>query len=154
MRASDGGESPEPLASEGTSFTQLKSLLAGPIGIQIVELVDYSALQRQVLRVTSQVLRKGKLLFEDKLIVENALNLWVGCLLHRSNLFAEFLAPRDPELKADELLLAGLLHCPYETVREQFKQSLSALCSRVRVDDEPERPSPLESTLKLLSQNF
>lgn len=107
-----------------------------------------------MLRVTSQVLRKDKLLFEDKLIVENALNLWVGCLLHRSDLFAEFLEPRDPELKADELLLAGLLFCPYETVREEFKQSLSALCSRVRAGGEPGRPSPLESTLRLLSSNF
>lgn len=47
VRASDGGESPEPDATcEGTSFRQLQSLLAGPIGIEIVELVDYSALQR------------------------------------------------------------------------------------------------------------
>ena len=155
VRASDGGEPHDAeTAGEGSSFRQLQSLLEGPMGIEIAEMVDYSALQRQVLRVTSQVLKKGKLLFEDRLIVENALNLWVGCLLHRSDLFQEFVEPRDQDLASDELLLTGLLYCPYETVREEFKQSLSALCLRVRPVSEPGRVSPLDCTLKLLSSNF
>ena len=88
------------------------------MGIEIVELVDYSALQRQILQVATQVLKKEKLIFEDKLIVENALNLWVGCLLHRSDLFQEFIEPNDySNIKADEFILTGLLYCPYETVR-------------------------------------
>ena len=60
------------------------------MGLEIVESVDYSALQQKALCVTSQVLKKKKLIFEDKLIVDNALNLWVGCLLHRDDLFHEF----------------------------------------------------------------
>lgn len=56
-READLGE-PEDVDAprEGASFKQLQSLLDGPTGIEIVELVDYSALQRQVLRLTSQVL--------------------------------------------------------------------------------------------------
>ena len=47
VRAGEGGEQPEAEASgEGASFKQLQSLLEGPMGIEIVELVDYSALQR------------------------------------------------------------------------------------------------------------
>lgn len=30
------------------------------------------------------------MIFEDKLIIENALSLWVGCVLHRNELFNEF----------------------------------------------------------------
>ena len=100
------------------------------------------------------MLKKEKLLFEDRLIVEYALNLWVGCLLHHSDLFQEFMEPRDPELNPNELLLAGLLYCPYETVREEFKQSLSALCNKVRPAGTPGKASPLDCTLKLLSSNF
>lgn len=48
----------EAVVQEGSSFKQLQNLLAGPTGLEIVELVDYSALQRQVLRLTSQVLQK------------------------------------------------------------------------------------------------
>jgi hypothetical protein len=62
-----------------------------------------------VLTVATQALKKGKLLFEDKLIIENALNLWVGCLLHRKELFQEFLQPADAGPTAEEFLLAGLL---------------------------------------------
>jgi ubiquitin carboxyl-terminal hydrolase 34 len=153
VRAGEGGEASQEaeVPAEGSSFQQLRSLLEGPMGVEIVDLVDYSTLQRQVLRVTSQVLKKDKLLFEDRLIVESALNLWVGCLLHRGDLFQEFVEPEDPDVDPAELLLAGLLYCPYETVREGFRQSFSALCSRVRPGD---GPSPLDWTLRLLSRNF
>jgi hypothetical protein len=35
-----------PTLEEGSSFKQLKALLQGPAGVAVVELVDYSALQR------------------------------------------------------------------------------------------------------------
>ena len=30
------------------------------------------------------------MIFEDKLIIENALSLWVGCVLHKNELFNDF----------------------------------------------------------------
>ena len=63
--------------------------------MEFVESVDYSLLQRKVLSITSEVLKKQVLVFEDKLIVNNALNLWVGCLLHRGDLLKEFVEPTD-----------------------------------------------------------
>ena len=152
VRTEEGESSEVRPPAEGSSFKQLQGLLAGPVGVEIVELVDYPALQRQVLLVTSQVLKKDKLRFEDKLIIENALSLWVGCLLHRNELFAEFAKPADSALKPEEFLLTGLLYCPYETVREDFKQSLSALCSKDR--NGQAGPNPLDFTLQLLSSNF
>lgn len=83
--------------------------------------MDYSALQRQLLRLVSHVLKKPKLIFEDKLILEHALNLWSGCLLHRGDLFDEFVKPIDSDVVTGEFVLAGLLYCPYETVREEFR---------------------------------
>jgi hypothetical protein len=106
-REGDQGELQDlPAAEEAASFKQLQALLAGPTGLEIVELVDYSALQHQVLRLTSQVLKKPKLIFEDKLIIEHALNLWVGCLLHRRDLFHEFVEPMDPEIDTNEFVLS------------------------------------------------
>jgi hypothetical protein len=102
----------------GLSSGQSQLLLGDQIAQEIDALVDYSALQQKVLSVTSQVLRKSKLVFEDKLIVENALNLWVCVLLHRGDLFREFAEPLDQAVKSDEFLLEGLLYCPYKTVRE------------------------------------
>jgi hypothetical protein len=49
-RAGDAIETAEGNNSEeGASFKQLRTLLEGPAGVEIVELVDYSALQRQVI---------------------------------------------------------------------------------------------------------
>ena len=155
MKEGDQGELQDSSAAgEATSFKQLQALLAGPTGLEIVELVDYSALQRQVLRLTSQVLKKPKLIFEDKLIIEHALNLWVGCLLHRSDLFHEFVEPMDPEVDTNEFVLSGLLYCPYETVREEFRQSLAALCCMAPDRKHPGQRTPLDFILKLLSVNF
>lgn len=59
-------------------------------------------------------------MFEDKLIIENALNLWTCCLLNHEELFTEFIESKDSEVKVDEFILSGLLFCPYESVREEF----------------------------------
>ena len=155
VRENDPGEPVSAAAEvgEGDSFKQLQKLLEGPMGLEITDAVDYRALQRKVLGVTSQVLKKEKLIFEDKLIVENALNLWVGCLLHRDDLFQEFAESKDLQVTADDFVLMGLLYCRYETVREEFKQSLGALCGKPR-SAEPGSQPPLDVILKLLSANF
>lgn len=57
-------------------------------------------------------------------------------------------------MKPDEFLLTGLLYCPYETVREEFKQSFGALCRQGRGVDSSAQESPLDFVLGLLSQNF
>jgi hypothetical protein len=44
--------------------------------------------------------------FEDKLIIENALSLWVGCILHKNELLTDFYA-----IKSDDFILQGLLFC-------------------------------------------
>ena len=114
----------------GESFKQLAKLLEGPLGMEVLDSVDYPALQTKVLGVIQQVLLKDALIFEDKLILNNALNLWVGCLLHKSGLIKAFVQSEGQEVNAEDLVLAGLLRCPYETVREEFKESLGALCRR------------------------
>jgi hypothetical protein len=44
----------------------------------------------KILTLISQVLAKDNMIFEDKLIVENALSLLVGCLLHKPELLNDF----------------------------------------------------------------
>jgi hypothetical protein len=116
--------------------------------------VDYSAIQRQVLRLVSQVLKKPKLIFEDKLILEHALNLWSGCLLHSGGLFDEFVKPIDADIDTNQFVLSGLLYCRYETVREEFRQCLAAICRRAPDQTQLEKTKPLDFILKLLSVNF
>lgn len=90
------------------------------------------------------------MIFEDKLIVEYALSLWVGCLLHQEDLFEKF-TQADGEVKPDEFLLAGLLYCPYESVREEFKGTCAAICSKAH---HSKKVDPLGYILKLLTSNF
>jgi len=65
------------------------------------------------------------MIFEDKLIIENALSLWVGCILHNNSLFNDFYTfkgEEDSKIKTcDDFVLNGLLFCSQEKVREEFK---------------------------------
>lgn len=154
MREGDTQQNQQPEdLQEGSSFKQLQKLLQGPVGLEIVDSVDYPALQTQVVTVASKLLKKNTLAFEDRLIVENALYLWVGCLLHREELFGEFVDSARLGVSSEEFLLSGLLYCPYESVREEFRGSLSALCKK-RKSTTVESVEPLAHTLKLLASNF
>jgi len=55
---------------------------------------------------------------------------------------------------SEDFVLLGLLYCPYENVREEFRQSLGALCHQLRDQSEKDKTSPLDYLLKLLSSNF
>ena len=59
------------------------------------------------------------MIFEDKLIVENTLNLMVGCILHKNELLNDFYSFENPE----QFVIGGLLDCAHERIREDFKSS-------------------------------
>lgn len=98
------------------------------------------------------------MIFEDKLIIENALSLWVGCILHHNDLFVDFRSFSTGSIqKVDDLILQGLLFCPYEKVREEFKQSLSLICQKLsnsKSSNLKGENSPLRYFLHLLSDHF
>ena len=73
-------------------------------------------------------------LLEEKLIVENALNLWMACLIFEPHLFDEFRAGSNfgPSIdSADDFILVGLLTCPIEKVRSSFRHVLYSLAKRL-----------------------
>lgn len=132
-------------------FAELQKLLTGDIGESIISQINYKQLQQKILTLISQVLsnsRTSSLTFEDKLIVENALSLWVGCLLHNNSLLNDFYA-----FNAEDFILQGLLFCNSEKVREEFKQSLSSL-SKGLGRAESTQVTPLNFLLKLLTGKF
>src|SRR4051812_32237115 len=102
------------------------------------------------------------MIFEDKLIIENALSLWVGCVLHRNELFNEFYnfkgAEEDKIKNCDSLILHGLLFCPYEKVRDEFRQSLSSISLKLSGTSFKQSNQlvidPLKYLLRLLSENI
>lgn len=63
---------------------------------------------------------RNDMTFEEKLIVENALSLWVGCILHKTQLFNDFYS-----INPDNFIMKGLLFCQQDKIREEFKISLS-----------------------------
>jgi hypothetical protein len=44
----------------------------------------------KIQNIVSQIIAKETLILEDKLIIENALSLLVGCILHKNDLLSDF----------------------------------------------------------------
>lgn len=110
---------------------QLQDLMMGTISEHIISKIDYKALLHKILTLISQVLSKREaMIFEDKLIVENTLSLMLGCILHKNDLLNEFYSIQQP-LKSDEFVLSGLLQCPHERIREEFKSTFACLARKL-----------------------
>jgi len=122
----DGGSN----AGEGSRFKELQKLMEGGVGSRIVEGIDHRALQKQVLSLISKTLQKEVQIFEDRLIIENALSLWVGCLLHKKELINDFLADQIEGCTHEDLILRGLLYSKEDKIREDFRINLSHLAHK------------------------
>lgn len=132
------------------SLDHIKALLENQIGIDILHKTDYKTLQSKLLELVSHTLLKdpNSLFFEDKLIVENSLNLMLGCLLYKNDLFNDFLAFKGlSQIKVvDDFILHGLLFCQEEKIREYFKHFLLLLSRNLN--------EALSLNLRLLSSKF
>src|SRR5690349_2923765 len=115
--------------------------MAGPIGEDIISQIDYQQLMQKILSIISQILGKPTMILEDKLIIENALSLLVGCVLHKNELLNDLYKFTSPTIKdCDTLVLTGLLFCPHEKIREEFNQSLSCLAMKIVHQDKGVEP--------------
>ena len=89
---------------------------------------------------------------EEKLIVDNALNLWMACSIYEPRLFDTFRAEQEfgPNIKtADDFVLYGLLLCPIEKVRTSFQYALLSIAKKLNSDH-----NPTGYLLQLCSVNF
>ena len=107
-------------------------------------------LQQKILKLIAQVLEADRqdMTFEEKLIVENALSLWVGCILHKTELLNDFYSTNS-----DDFLMRGLLFCQQDKIRDEFKVSLSLLSQKLLVGKEL-KEVPLTYLLRLLTSRF
>ena len=69
-------------------------------------------------------------MLEEKLIVDNALNLWMACVIFEPRLFDSFRAGKEIG-SADDFILYGLLLCPIEKIRQSFSHVFSCIANRL-----------------------
>ena len=80
--------------------------------------------------------------------MQNALSLWVGCLNYEPTLLVQMKTFE----KIDELIIGGLLYCPEEKMREDFKTSLLMLATKHKQIGEEE--GALGYLMRVLSSKF
>jgi hypothetical protein len=102
------------------------------------------------------VLDKNEITMEDKMIVQNSLNLWVGCIMHNNSLLEEFYQYKTSSFSsvkdAETFIVSGLYCFRAFKVREYFQQSLECLAATVKGDGV--KTLPLVMILKSLLNHF
>lgn len=101
----------------------MMKLFSGLIASEFLDLIDFTSLQSKLLSLISDIVKKDTHSFEEKNIVSNSLNLWIGCILYQPELFLDFLTYNHIE----EITMSGILYCPAEKIREDFKFTLLEL---------------------------
>lgn len=118
--------------------------------MSILHDTDYTKLLQKLLELVSHSISKDpkSIFFEDKLIVENSLNLMLGIILYNKELFKTFLDFKgtDKIKTANDFILHGVLFCSEEKIRENFKVFLLHLS--IEISD------AMSLSLTLLSANF
>jgi len=66
-------------------------LFSGVLASDFLDLLDFNNLQLKLLRLISDLVEKDTHSYEEKNIVSNSLNLWIGCILYKQELFIDFL---------------------------------------------------------------
>jgi len=103
----------------------------------------------------SCIIQRDQFTLEDKNIVENAMALWTGCILHKPALFKEFTAWNNTDQESNikdtqDFILGGLLRCTEEKVRLDFANTFKSLSIHFSSGDN----SVLVFLLGLLAKNF
>lgn len=64
---------------------------------------------------------------EDKIIIENAITIWVGASLYKPELFDDFRSFNQDGQTAEDFILSGLVFCQEDKTRQDFCAGILAL---------------------------
>ena len=149
VRKSSRMEEGEESKDEQDTFA---TLMLTPEGQEIMLDTDFAQLFDKLLQITSTTLSKTTLIFEDKVILHNAVTMLVGILMFKPELYARFTSYQNAGSaisNSEQLVLAGLL-CSEEKVRHDFARSLESLA----VNLNSQESNPLHFLLGVQARNF
>ena len=141
-------------SSLGADFT-LQELMHKVFGAEVLASIDFTLLCNHLIKTVTQILERNQFTVDEKVIVENTLALWTGCVLHQNSLFGEFMNWKNTEegskiKDTKDFLLAGLLLCPEEKIRMDFANTFTALSNHQEIGE----IGALTFLLTILAQNF
>lgn len=126
----------------------------GTTSQEIILNTDFDSLVNKLLELSSALIVSLNFSIEHKVIVENALSLIVGAILNRPELLqhlVEFKSKTTPQIESGkDFIIQGLLICTEDKIRQDFKNSLNALCQNLFKDDQ----NALAFVLNSLANNF
>ena len=96
-----------------------------PEGQEIMLDTNFEELFDKLLQIIATLLSKTTLIFEDKVIIHNAVTMLIGIMMFKPELYAKFTSFQNAGSSisnTEQLVLAGIL-CSEEKVRSDFARS-------------------------------
>lgn len=109
----------------------------------IMKSIDFGELISKLIAIIGMTINQNEYESEDKNIIDCAIELWVGCLMHKNELMQ---AVYDAPVSVEEFTVKGLTFSKSLLVRKIFLGAIEQVCLKVIF---PER-KPLPFFLNLL----
>ena len=131
-----------------------KLMKEGNAAEEIILNTDFEALSVKLLELIAAMSSSQNITAEHKVVVEASLGLVVAAMINDPEMFqtlVSFKSQAVPEIASGkDLILTGLLYCPEDKIRKDFKNTLKALCQQLNKGTN----NALAFVLTLLGQNF
>lgn len=108
----------------------LKTLLEGERADQVLESIDYSMFQNEILRTALIMLRRESkyLQMAQKDLIKQAMNLWSTCIVYKPQLLEEVFSREE---LSSFLVKDGLMN-PDMMSRQVFKDAIVSICTELK----------------------
>ncbi|CDW78148.1 ubiquitin carboxyl-terminal hydrolase family protein [Stylonychia lemnae] len=126
----------------GKQFEPLINILRGELGQRILDSMNFSEFQQQILMIVKAIVCKDKIVNDDKSNVESALQLWISVILYNPELLQQIYDDFDKNNKSSivgTIIEKGLL-CNNFSVRDCIKEGFKFLYTKVNTPNLSEAP--------------
>ena len=132
----------------------VKLMQEGTTSIEVITSTKFDKLVEKLLEIISVMVACDSYTIEHKKIVEDALALVIASILNKPELLQiliDFDSKLVPDIKSGkDLILRGLLMCPEDKIRQDFKNSLNAVALILTKNPH----NALAFVLNVLGENF
>jgi hypothetical protein len=120
-------------------FAPLAEIMVGGLGARLVAEVDLKNFQNQLLQIIALVLqKKDSLLLDDRLIIDQALGIWISCIVSEPSLLQELFNSASKSFT--KIFIEDGLLCGNLAVRSLFRNSIRTICETLSSQSLKEKP--------------
>lgn len=150
----DKKEKKKKETEQDARIQKLSIQLKGEIGERVLSSIKFEKLQAITLDIISSLMHQETLTNEEQEIIQNAVSLWLGCILHKEEILSDFYSFKSDHFSSiEQLFMRGLNYKALVKIRVEFMNSLYVFAVKAKNEQKPPFQHILKTLLKSMNEN-